>query len=133
VAFEILGATNTREVRGNKLVKVREFAVVSLPSETYFQFRRDASQPCYAAPKPCAKQFSDRIEAVMGLADVTDVVYSQDTTSGGKLVDWITTFYETADGKIAGSVESTLAQFGPNFTGAQVAAEIARGGDLVGA
>lgn len=133
MAYEILGAVNSREVRGSKLVKVREFSVVSLPSETYFQFRRDVTQPCYGNPKPCAKQFSDRIEAVLALDNVTDAVYSQDTTAGGRLVDWITTFYETPDGKIAGSVESSLAQFGPGFTGAQVAREIAAGGDLVGA
>jgi hypothetical protein len=132
VAFEKLGFTQTREVRGNKLVKVREWQVVSLPSETYFQFRRDVTQPCYGAPNPCAAQFSDRIEAVMGLGNVTDVVYSQDTSAGGKLVDMMTTYYRTPDGKIEGSVESTLAQFGPNFTAAQIGAEIAAGGDALG-
>ena len=133
MGFVIQGFTQTREVRGgNKLVKVREYHVVSMPSETFFQFRRDPSQPCYDAPKPCAQQFADRIEGVMGLAEVVDVVYSQDTTAGGRLVDMMTTFYETADGAISGSVESSLAAFGPSFTGGQVSAEIAAGGDKLG-
>lgn len=133
MAFLIQGYTQTREVRGsNKLVRVREFQVMSLPSETYFQFRRDATQPCFAAPKPCARQLSDRIEAVMGDARVTDVVYSQDTTDGGKLVDWMTTYYETPDGAISGSVEGPLREFGPNKTLADVATEIAAGGDRLG-
>jgi len=132
--FQILGRVQTQEVRGgNKLVKVREFQVIALPSETYFQFRRDPSQPCYLAPKPCAQQFADRIEAVMEDANVTDVVYSQDTTAGGRLVDTMTTFYETPDGAISGSIEpQTLAAFGPGTTLPLVAAEIAAGGDQLG-
>lgn len=132
MAFQILGRMQTQEVRGgNKLVKVREFQVISLPSETYFQFRRDPSQPCYAAPKPCAAAFADRIEGVLALADVVDVVYSQDTTAGGRLIDRMTTYYETDDGAISGSVEQDLKDFGPAKTGARVKAEIAAGGDQI--
>jgi hypothetical protein len=133
VPFQILGRVQTQEVRGgNKLVKVREFQVMSLPSETYFQFRRDATQPCYAAPKPCAAQFADRIEAVMGDDRVTDVVYSQDTSAGGRLQDMMTTYYSTPDGAVSGSVEQRLANFGPSATLALVAQEIAAGGDQLG-
>lgn len=133
MAFIITGRVQTQEVRGgNRLVKVREFQCVALPSETYFQFRRDATQPCYAAPRPCAQQFSDRIEAVMALANVVDVVYSQDTTPGGRLVDIMTTYYASEDGAVQGSVEQTLAEFGPNTTGALVASEMAAGGDQLG-
>lgn len=131
--FQIQGYTQSREVRGgNKLVRVREFHVISLPSETYFQFRRDPSQACFAAPKPCAEAIAGRIEGVLGLPNVVDVVYSQDTSAGGRLQDRMTTFYETEDGAISGSVEQALPDFGPQRTGALVAAEIARGGDLLG-
>lgn len=131
MGYRIEGRTQTLEVRGGtKVVKVREFHCYATPSETYFQFRRDQTQSCYATPGPCAKSFADRIEAVLDLANVTDVVYSQNVTAGGKLQDWMTTYYETADGAVSGSVESSLAQFGPNFTGGQVADEIAAGGDF---
>lgn len=131
--FIIQGFTQTREVRGgNKLVKVREYHVIALPSETYFQFRRTATQPCYGEPKPCAQQFADRIEDVLAIPTVTDVVYSQDTTAGGRLEDMMTTFYATADGAIEGSVEQELKNFGPNVTGADIASAIAAAAGLVG-
>lgn len=133
MAFRIEGVSNTQEYRGgNRTVKVREYHVVALPSETYFEFRREIGTPGYTNPKPAAQQLSDRIEAVLGLADVTDVLYSQDVTQAGRLQDRMETFYRTPTGTISGSVESSLAQFGPNFTGAQIAAEIAAGGDTLG-
>lgn len=131
MGYRIEGRTQTVEVRGGtRVVKVREFHCYATPSETYFQFRRSEGQPCYASPGPCASQFAARIEAVLALANVVDVVYSQNTTAGGLLQDWMTTYYQTADGAISGSVESTLAQFGPTFTRNQVSAEIASGGDF---
>ena len=131
--FRIEGYTQTQEVRGgNKLVKVREYHVVSLPSETYFQFRRDQPRWATANIRSVADQLSDRIEAVLGLPNVVDVVYSQDTTAGGSLQDRMTTYYQTPDGAISGSVEQPLAEFGPNVTAALVNAEIARGGDVIG-
>lgn len=127
MAVEITGRVQTREVRGTKLMRVREFSCLSLPSETYFEFRRDASQPCYAAPLPCAQQFSQRIEAVFAHPLVTDVVYSQDTTSGGRLVGIMTTYYATPDGRVEGSVEQRLENFGPGTTIPLVEAEIGEG------
>ncbi len=122
----MLGSTPTREVRGgNKLVKVREFHALSLPSETFFGFRRDATQPCYADPKPCAQQFADRIEAVLALPDVVDVDYFEDTAASGRLRDMMRTFFETDDGAVSGSVEQELKNFGPTATGAAVAQAIA--------
>ena len=132
MAFTIIGIVRTKEVRGTKLVDVKEYQVMSLPSETYFEFRRDPSQPGFKDPKPAAQQLSDRIEAVLALPNVVDVVWSQNTTAAGALVDWMTTFYATADGAISGSVESALKFFGPNFTRNQVNAEIAAGGDNLG-
>jgi hypothetical protein len=126
-SYEIVSRVQTREVRGTKLVKVREFGVVSLPSETYFQFRRDASQPCYSSPGSCAQQFADRIEAVLADPRVTDVVYSQDTLPGGRLIDLMTTYFASPDGAVEGSVEQRLAEFGPNRTLALVAAELGEG------
>ena len=119
---------------GNRVVQKREFHVYSLPSETYFQFRRGRQgtgpKAPWIAPGASAAQLSDRVEAVLDIATVVDVLYSQDVTAAGKLQDMMTTFYRTEDGRISGSVESSLAEFGPNFTGAQVAAEIAAGGDI---
>jgi len=132
MGFQIVGVVNTKEVRGTKLVPVKEYQVLSLPSETYFEFRRDPSQSGYTDPKPAAQQLSDRIEAVLALANVVDVVWSQNTTPAGKLVDWMTTYYATPTGTISGSVESDLAHFGPTYTGKQVAAEVAAGGDDLG-
>lgn len=132
MAYQVQGHTDTVEVQGGtRVVKVREFHVVSLPSETYFQFRRAQGTPGFTNPGPSAKALSDRIEAVLALPEVTDVVYSQNVTPGGKLQDWMTTYYQAAAGAIQGSVESDLAHFGPNFTGAQVADEIAAGGDTL--
>lgn len=132
MGYRIIGITQTEEVQGgNKIVPVREFHVMSTPSETYFQFRRGKRGGEWIAPASSAKQLSDRIEAVMKLPDVVDVVYSQDVTPGGKLIDWMTTFYRTEDGAITGSVESSLAEFGPNYTGAQISREIASGGDVL--
>lgn len=133
MGFRIEGYTQTKEIMGgNKLVPVREYQVVALPSETYFQFRRHPPQPGYTDPKPAAKQLSDRIEAVLADPRVVDVAYFQDTSAGGKLIDMMRTFYMTPDGTISGSVESDLAHFGPGLTLAQVSDEIAAGGDLVG-
>ena len=130
MAYERLGYSQTQEVQGgNKLVKVREYRRLSLPSETYYQFRRPQDKWAAANIASVSEQFADRIEAVLGNPLATDVVYSQDTTAGGRLVDMMTTYYATADGRIEGSVESSLAQFGPAFTGAQIDAEIASGGD----
>lgn len=127
----IQGYTQTSEVRGgNKVVPVREYHVISNPSETYFQFRRDKAH--YSGAKSSAAQFSQRIEAVLADPRVTDVVYSQNTTPGGKLVDWMTTYYSTPDGEISGFVESDLAHFGPKTTLPQIAEEIAAGGDQLG-
>lgn len=117
---------------GNRVVKVREFHVYSTPSETYFQFRRGKRGAAWIAPGPSAAQFSDRIEAVMDHPLVSDVQYSQDVTPAGKLIDWMTTFYRTEDGRISGSVESDLAHFGPTFTIGQINAEVAQGGDISG-
>jgi hypothetical protein len=131
MGFDIQGYTQTQEVRGgNKVVPVREYHVLSLPSETYFQFRRDKAH--YSGAKSSAAQFSDRIEAVLADPRVTDVVYSQDTTPGGKLQDTMTTYYSTPDGTISGSVEQDLAHFGPNVTLPLVGQEIASGGDQLG-
>lgn len=132
MAGQIIGRTQTREVRGTKLVRVREFQCISNPSETYFQFRRDQGQPCYGAPKPCADNISSRIEGVLANENVVDVVYSQDTTAGGRLIDVMTTYYETPDGAISGSVEQPLAEFSVNRTIPLVDAEIAAGGDQIG-
>jgi hypothetical protein len=139
VGYRIEGYTQTSEVQGGtKIVKVREYHVFSLPSETYFQFRRPKPQAGvttgpYAASsiKAVAKQLSDRIEAVLAIATVTDVVYSQDVTPGGQLQDTITTFYEADNGNIQGSVEQPMANFGPTVTAKLVAAEIAAGGDFL--
>jgi len=130
VAYQKLGYSQTREVQGgNKLVKVREYRRLALPSETYYQFRRPQGKWDAANIDSVSEQFAGRIEAVLAIPEVTDVVYSQDTTAGGRLQDRMETYYQSADGVIEGSVESPLKDFGPNFTGAQVAAEIAAGGD----
>lgn len=122
--YEIIGRMQTREVRGTRLMKVREFTVLSLPSETMFEFRRDASQACYASPGSCAAQFSARIEAVIAHPLITDVVYSQDTTAGGRLIGIMTTYYATPDGRVEGSVEQRLENFGPGTTIPLVEAEV---------
>jgi hypothetical protein len=133
MGYRIEGFDGITEYRGgNRVEPVREYHVVSLPSETYFQFRRGKRGGSWIDPKATAKALSDRIEAVHGIATVADILYSQDVTAGGKLQDRMTTFYRTADGSISGSVESSLAEFGPGFTGNQIAAEIASGGDVIG-
>ena len=133
MGFRIEGYDQTSEYQGgNKVVPVRVYHVYALPSETYFSFRRDKTKWAAGNIRSVAQQLSDRIEAVLDLPDVTDVDYSQQVTPGGKLVDWMTTYYRTADGAISGSVESDLAHFGPTFTGNQVSAEIAAGGDVIG-
>ena len=130
MSFVIQSYRQTEQLQGGVLVKVREYHVVSNPSETYFQFRR--AQPQWPNAKSVAGQLSTRIEAVAALPTVTDISYFQDVTSGGKLVDMMRTYYVTLDGTISGSVESDLAHFGPNYTGGQIAAEIAAGGDQLG-
>jgi hypothetical protein len=131
MGYRIEGYTSTTEVQGGtKLVKVRQWHVYALPSETYFQFRRPATT-AKDVVHSVADQLATRIEAVLAIPAVTDVVYAQDVTPGGQLVDTMTTYYEAHGGNILGSVESNLAHFGPTFTGKQVAAEIAAGGDFL--
>jgi hypothetical protein len=113
-----------------KVVKVRQWHVYSLPSETYFQFRRPATAT-KATIASVAEQLADRIEAVLHIPEVDDVAYSQDVTPAGQLKDMMTTYYSALGGAIQGSVESDLAHFGPNYTGNQVAEEIAAGGDFL--
>lgn len=124
--FRRAGASSTIEVRGgSRIVKVIVYRRYSLPSETYFQFRRDA-QPAQTKAQldSISEQLSDRIEAVLGIQYVTDVDYFQDATRAGRLQDRMRTYYDTDDG-IEGDVESSLAQFGPNFTKKQIDTEVA--------
>lgn len=131
--FRIEGFTQTTELQGgNKVVQVREYRVVELPHEVYFQFRRPKAKWAPATIKSVAQQFADRIEGVLNLANVVDVAYSQDVTPSGQLQDMMTTYYATADDEISGSVEQRLANFGPTVTGRLVNAEIAAGGDFLG-
>lgn len=124
MGYRITGSTQTVEVQGGtKLVTIKEYHVVSEPSETYFQFRRPKTVPQNTV-KSVAKQLSDRIEAVIAKPVVTDVVYSQDTTQGGRLQDRMTTYYYDAASDISGDVESSLAEFGPTFTMAQINKEL---------
>lgn len=136
-SFRITGSTETVQVQGSKVVKVKEYhcvAVSALPGgatdETYFQFRRAKAIP-QSTIRSVAQQFADRIEGVLNLPNVTDVVYSQDTSQGGRLQDRMTTYYASADGGIQGDVESDLAHFGPGFTGDQVADELATAGGFL--
>ncbi len=132
--FQKQGFTQTREVRGgNKLVKVREWRGLSLPSETYFQFRRDQTQPCYASPDPCFENIAFRIEGVLANALVSDVVYSQDTSAGGRLVDMMTTYWQSEDGAVEGSIEQPLKEFSISLTIPLVEAEASAASGLVGA
>jgi hypothetical protein len=130
MAVGYMGTVNTRELRGSKMVRVREFQYLALPSETYFQFRRDQGQPCFTSPKPCAENISARIEAVLANPLVLDVVYSQDTTPGGRLLDIMTVYYQSFDGLIEGAVEIRLVHFNLANTLAAIEAEIASGGDV---
>lgn len=133
MGFRIEGYTQTSEVAGGtKVVPVREYRAYATPSETYFQFRRRKGSWASSGVKAQAASLADRIEGVLGLPNVTDVVYSQDVSQGGRLQDVYTTFYETADGEISGSVEQLARNFRPSETGALVAAEIAAGGDSLG-
>ena len=131
MAYAIVGVVKTNELRGTNLVPVKEYQVLSLPSQTYFEFRRDASQGGYTNPGPAATQLSDRIEAVLALPSVTDVVWSQHPTPAGTLKDWMTTYYSAQGGAIQGSVESDLAHFGPNYTGAQISGEVSEGSQIL--
>jgi hypothetical protein len=124
-----LGTTNTRELRGSKMVRVREFQYLAQPSETYFQFRRDQGQPCFSSPKPCAENISERIASVLANPIVVDVVYSQDTTAGGRLLDIMTVYYQTTDGLIEGAVEIRLVHFNLANTLAAIEAELGTLGD----
>lgn len=133
-AVRITGSTETVEVQGSKVIKIREYHCVAVSDlgggvtvETYFQFRRPKTV-AQSTVKSVAQQFANRIEAVLELPHVTDVVYSQDTSQGGRLQDRMTTFYTSSDGAIEGDVESDLAHFGPNYTGAQVNDELAVAG-----
>lgn len=130
--FSIIGVTQTEEAKGSKVLKVKEYHVIAYPSETYFEFRRNASQPGYTNPKPAAQQFADRIEGVLGIPNVSDVDYFQDTTQSGQLRDMMRTFYSAQNGAIQGFVEQWLGDFGPGKTAALVNAEIAAGGDDLG-
>ena len=130
-SYRIIGVRKDVEVRGgNKLVPIREYHVIATSEledgrteETYFQFRRDATV-LKANVQSSAQQFADRIEDVLNSPFVTDVVYSQDTSQGGRLQDRMTTYWRdpTADdlGDVEGDVESALANFGLGYTYKQV-------------
>lgn len=134
MGYRIEGYTRTEEVQGgNKVVPVREYHVYSTPSETYFQFRRPIGpKTAEANIRSIADQLSKRIESVLGNPLVTDVIYSQDVTPGGRLQDMMTTYYSSDGGAITGSVEQPLANFGPTATLKLVNDEIAAGGDVIG-
>jgi hypothetical protein len=126
VAGEIIGRIQGTEVRGgNTVVTVFSYQCLSHPSGTFFSFRRTKAQVASGPPVSGANQLSDRIEAVLNLDAVTDVYYFQDTTPSGLLRDMMRTYYQSADGRVEGDVESDLAHFGPNYTGAQINDEIA--------
>lgn len=134
MGFRIEGFSPTVEYQGgNRVVQVREYHVYALPSETYFQFRRPKAKWDPANIRSVAKQFSDRIEAVLALPNVTDVIYTQDVTLAGRLQDRMTTFYQSADGSVSGSVEQPLASFGPGNTGALVADALSDDESYIGA
>lgn len=128
----VMGFSASEEVRGTRVVKVREFHCRSLPSGTYFEFRRTPGQRCFTEPMFCAQQFADRIEGVLTHRNITDVDYFQDTTAAGRLEDWMRTFWLADEGELEGFVEQRLADFGPTNTTKAVNADIEAARRLVG-
>lgn len=128
MGYRIEGYTTTTEVQGGtNIVKVREYHVYATPSETYFQFR-DPVNITGIVVQERAAVIAAIIADLLAESEVTDVVYSQDVTPGGQLLDVMTTYWQTDGGAKSGFVETPYADFHPDTVNALIAADIASAG-----
>ena len=130
--YTIQGFTETYQlVGGNKVIRVREFHVVTHPSDIYFQFRRPKAKWAAENIANVASQLAARIEAVYKSPNVVGLLYSQDIDAAGQLIDMFTVFWQSDDGSISGSLEQPMASLGPGNTPPLVAADLASGNTLI--
>jgi hypothetical protein len=131
--FRIQGSSNTTEQEGGGVViPVQEFAVLTIPSNIYFQFRRPISQlqKLNAADRldlidSVASQLAGRIEDVADEDNVLTLSYSQPANAAGQLLDVMTIYVASDSGNSQGTVQVPLANIGPgDYTTSRVHAEV---------
>lgn len=132
--FKIQGSSNTTEQEGGGIVvPVQEFAVLTIPNNIYFQFRRPLSQlqKLSAADRldlidSVASQLAGRIEDVAVEDNVLTLSYSQPANAAGQLLDMMTIYVSSDSGNSQGTVQVPLANIGPgDYTNSRVHAEVA--------
>lgn len=132
--FKIQGSSNTTEQEGGGIVvPVQEFAVLTIPNNIYFQFRRPLSQlqKLSAADRldlidSVASQLAGRIEDVAVEDNVLTLSYSQPANAAGQLLDMMTIYVSSDSGNSQGTVQVPLANIGPgDYTSSRVHAEVA--------
>src|SRR5262245_4184057 len=102
--------TTTAVIGGNRIMKVREWHCYSEPSETYFEIRARI-QTTRAQVQAIANTFSGTIEQLLDAPDITDIVWSQDVTTGGQLQSVYTVYWYLPEKQSSGFVEVPATQF----------------------
>lgn len=132
--YTIQGSANTTEQEGGGVViPVQEFAVLTKPSNIYFQFRRPIAQlqkldagDRKALVASVADQLATRIEDVAAEDNVLTLSYSQPANAAGQLLDVMTIYVASDSGNSQGTVQVPLANVGPgDYTSSRVNAEVA--------
>lgn len=115
---EVLGSTKTRTVR--------EYAALSNPSGTYFQWRDPKPFADAARVTAVLNDLSNRIEGVLRVSGVVGAAYSQDIGANGQLVDSWTIYWQTTDGRASGEIDDVKqTDLRANFVAPLVSAAIA--------
>lgn len=102
--------TETAVLGGNQTMKVHAWRCYSEPSETYFEFRA-RTNVTHAEAQAIADGVSEKIEAVLGFSEVTDVAWSQDVTPSGQLIGVFTVYWHDVGQNSSGWVTVPYTKF----------------------
>ena len=107
----LAGFTETTAVLGGtKVMKVRQWAAYSQPSETYFEVRARVVTT-KGQVQAIANGFSDTIEALLAAPDYTDVSWAQDVSPSGQLISVYTVYWTISELEASGFTEVPAGQF----------------------
>lgn len=93
---------------GTEVQRVVEIGVRTSPSGVFFQFRLPARGFTPAAAAAYAGGFALAIEDLLTVPYIVDIVYQQDLSAGGNLLDQLAVYWQTEDEIASGFVIRNL-------------------------
>jgi hypothetical protein len=111
MSARLAGFTETTAVLGGaKVMKVRQWAAYSQPSDTYFEVRARVTTT-KGQVQGIANGFSDTIEALLAAPDYTDVSWAQDVSPSGQLISVYTVYWTIPELEASGFTEVPAGSF----------------------